>query len=129
MAVSGPPTDESSLLKNDQRPAETHARDGEVHGADDGHDEQFRPDNIDAGRPVEDGLGEADKMRRGEDLHAVLQPDRHGLHRRGGAGEHLQDDEDRDHQEAELPHRGRIGGEQNAHRRHRKRVNEGSGQE
>ena len=71
-SVGEPPTDESSLLKNDQRAAETHARDGEVHGADDRHDEQFRPDNIDAGCPVEDGLSEADEMRRAKDLHETL---------------------------------------------------------
>ena len=62
-------------------------------------------------------------MRRGKDCHRVLQPDRHGLHRRGGARKQLQNDEDRDHQEAELPHRGRIGGEQNAHRGDGKGVN------
>ena len=88
-SVGEPPTDESSLLKNDQRAAETHARDGEVHGADDRHDEQFRPDNIEASRPIEDGLSEVNKMRCGEDLHGVLQPDRHGLHWRGGAGERI----------------------------------------
>ena len=61
------------------------------------------------------GLGETDEMRRGKDLHGGLQPDWHGLHRRRGTGQHLQDDEDGDHEEAELPHRGRECGEQNAH--------------
>jgi hypothetical protein len=58
-------------------------RDSEVHGAKD-RDEEFGPDNAEDGFARENGLGEVDEMRRGEDLHGVLQPDRHAF--RGVAG-------------------------------------------
>src|SRR5208282_1715400 len=79
-------TDCSSLSQDDKGLAEAHAGDGEVHGADDRHDEELGPDDIEAGRPIENGLGEADEMRRGKDLHGVLQPDRHAFPRRRRAG-------------------------------------------
>src|SRR5271168_4288305 len=65
-------TDCSSLSQDDKGLAEARAGDGEVHGADDRHDQHLGPDDIEAGSPVEDSLGEADEMRRGEDLHDVL---------------------------------------------------------
>lgn len=49
----------NASLKDDKGPMEAHSGNGEVNRADDRHDEEFGPDNIEAGRPIENGLGES----------------------------------------------------------------------
>jgi len=68
-------------MKDDKHSAEAHSRDGEIHGADVRHHERHGQDDVEASRARENGLTEAYEMRRGKDLHSVVQPDRHAFPR------------------------------------------------
>src|SRR6478609_3897337 len=72
-------------LVSEDHAAETAERIGEVYTADDDERDELQPDHGEARAAIEHGLREPHEMRcRTDDLHHVLQPDGHALHRRAG---------------------------------------------
>jgi hypothetical protein len=62
--------------------AETYESESKVNAADHRHSCQQGPDDRKIGAPIQDRLRKGHKMRRrARDLHQVLQPDWHALHR------------------------------------------------
>src|SRR5262245_51372746 len=108
--------------------AEASESESKVDAANHRHRCEQGPDDRKIGAPIQDRLRKGYEMRRrARDLHHVLQPDRHALHRGRTARQKLHDEKDGCRQQRELAHCGRDRAQQDAERGNRESVKRGSG--